>query len=115
MGRNKKYFDEYEEYRLYQDAFGTEVSNDKVFEGKENHKSRRTKTTKRPLTKEELDRNGMVIRIVFITLGLIFSILTLWNNIGWLLFNPAFVSWIGIIISIVIIVLIVRNVIFRRR
>lgn len=73
------------------------------------HASSKVKA-KKPLTPEELERNGIMIRRVLIVSGLVFSVLTLWNNIGWLLYLPSVASWPGIIISVVVLVLIGLNV-----
>lgn len=113
MGRIKKYFDEYEEYRLYQETFGKDDYDDEDF--CENHIPMKAKKPKRPLTEEELERNSKVVRIVFITIGIVFAVLTLWNNIGWLFFLPQFASWPGIIISIIVLVLIVKNINYHRK
>lgn len=70
----------------------------------------RTKKQKAPLTEEELERNGRDLRHFFIMLGLVVAIIGLQNNIGWLFYNPQYVSWFGIILSITILVIIIRNI-----
>ena len=113
MSRNRSWFDDYEEYRLYQEIFGEEDDTEAVYV--QQSQPVRKKKAKRPLTEEELERNGKVVRITFITVGLIFAVLTLWNNIGWLFFLPAMASWPGIIISIIVLVLIAKNISYHHK
>ena len=68
------------------------------------------KKKKRPLTEEELERNGKVLRIFFIIIGLMFAIPVLAINVISLLFWPVYASVSGIIVSIVVLVLIVKNI-----
>lgn len=109
MGRIKKYFDEYEEYRLYQEIYGDDEHDDEEYVSYVEPSQSYKKEKKKPLTPEELEANGKFLRVFFTILGIIFSITVLWNNLFWLYFNPMHVSWIGIFLSIVILYIIIKK------
>ena len=72
--------------------------------------SYRPRKKKKPMTPEELENSGKIIRQFIITWGTILSVIILFCNILGLFSGLSYVSFPGIIVSIVALVLIRKNV-----
>ena len=88
-----------------------EIANDNGSKNNTSYYRARKKKKKIQYTSEQLEVNGKFLRILFIVVGILFAIPVLFNNLGLLLAGSAYVSWVGLIISPIILIVIVRNII----